>query len=75
MTDTLMMHQAVADFQLTATSGKTFKLSDYLGKNLVIYFYPKDSTPAAPRKAYNSEILMLIFKQIIPKFLVFHATA
>ncbi|MEY3885066.1 MAG: hypothetical protein RIS87_841 [Pseudomonadota bacterium] len=45
MTDTLMMHQAVADFQLTATSGKTFQLSDYLGKNLVIYFYPKDSTP------------------------------
>jgi len=45
MTDTLMMHQAIADFQLTATSGKTFKLSDYLGKNLVIYFYPKDSTP------------------------------
>lgn len=40
-----MMNQAVADFQLTATSGKTFKLSDYLGKNLVIYFYPKDSTP------------------------------
>jgi len=45
MTDTLMMHQAITDFQLTATSGKTFKLSDYLGKNLVIYFYPKDSTP------------------------------
>jgi len=45
MTDTLMTHQAIADFQLTATSGKTFKLSDYLGKNLVIYFYPKDSTP------------------------------
>jgi peroxiredoxin Q/BCP len=45
MTDTLMMQQAVADFQLTATSGKTFQLSDYLGKNLVIYFYPKDSTP------------------------------
>jgi len=59
MTDTLMMHQAVADFQLAATSGKTFQLSDYLGKNLVIYFYPKDSTPGCTtqgiqfRDAYN----------------------
>lgn len=45
MTDTSMLNQAVTDFQLTATSGKTFQLSDYLGKNVVIYFYPKDSTP------------------------------
>lgn len=40
-----MLNQAVADFQLPATSGKTFQLSEYLGKNVVIYFYPKDSTP------------------------------
>lgn len=45
MTDTSMLNQAVADFQLPATSGKTFQLSEYLGKNVVIYFYPKDSTP------------------------------
>ncbi|HEY9211129.1 MAG TPA: peroxiredoxin [Methylotenera sp.] len=40
-----MLNQPVADFQLPATSGKTFQLSEYAGKNLVIYFYPKDSTP------------------------------
>jgi peroxiredoxin Q/BCP len=40
-----MLNQSVADFQLPATSGKTFQLSEYAGKNLVIYFYPKDSTP------------------------------
>ncbi|MGZ8258197.1 MAG: peroxiredoxin [Methylotenera sp.] len=40
-----MLNQPVPDFQLPATSGKTFQLSDYIGKNLVIYFYPKDSTP------------------------------
>lgn len=45
MTDTSMLNQSVANFQLPATSGKTFQLSDYLGKTLVIYFYPKDSTP------------------------------
>lgn len=40
-----MLNHKVPDFQLPATSGKTFQLSNYLGKNLVIYFYPKDSTP------------------------------
>jgi peroxiredoxin Q/BCP len=45
MTDTLMLNESVANFQLPATSGKTFQLSDYLGKTLVIYFYPKDATP------------------------------
>ena len=40
-----MLNQTVPDFTLPATSGKMFTLSDYLGKNLVIYFYPKDSTP------------------------------
>lgn len=40
-----MLKPPLTDFQLPATSGKDFQLSDYLGKNLVIYFYPKDSTP------------------------------
>lgn len=43
--NTITLDQAVPDFQLPATSGKTFHLADYLGKTLVIYFYPKDSTP------------------------------
>jgi len=45
MIHTPMLNQSVADFQLPATSGKTFQLSEYAGKNLIIYFYPKDSTP------------------------------
>ncbi|HEY0635656.1 MAG TPA: peroxiredoxin [Gammaproteobacteria bacterium] len=32
-------------FSLPATSGKTLSLADLSGKNLVLYFYPKDSTP------------------------------
>ena len=35
----------VADFQAEATSGQTFKLSALKGQQVVIYFYPKDSTP------------------------------
>jgi len=45
MTHTPMLNQPVPDFQLPATSSKTFQLSEYAGKNVVIYFYPKDSTP------------------------------
>ena len=35
----------VADFSLSATSDTTISREDLLGKNTVIYFYPKDSTP------------------------------
>lgn len=40
-----MLSQPVADFELPSTSDKTFRLSATWGKNLVIYFYPKDNTP------------------------------
>lgn len=40
-----MTNQTIQDFTLPSTSGKTFTLSEQRGKNLVIYFYPKDSTP------------------------------
>ncbi|HEY4713744.1 MAG TPA: peroxiredoxin [Aquirhabdus sp.] len=40
-----MLNQVVPEFELPSTGGKTFKLSDYLGKTVVIYIYPKDSTP------------------------------
>lgn len=40
-----MTNQTIKDFSLPSTSGKTFTLSEYRGKHLVIYFYPKDSTP------------------------------
>ena len=35
----------VPDFKLHATGDKTIKLSELKGKNVVLYFYPKDSTP------------------------------
>lgn len=34
----------VSDIKLTLSGGKTAKLSDYKGQNLVLYFYPKDNT-------------------------------
>ncbi len=37
--------QKVPDFERPATGGKSIKLSDLKGKNVVLYFYPKDDTP------------------------------
>ena len=40
-----MLNQSIQNFTLPATSGITFNSADYLGKNIILYFYPKDSTP------------------------------
>ena len=40
-----MLNQPVPDFELPSTGNKNFTLSAVKGKNLVIYFYPKDDTP------------------------------
>lgn len=41
----------VTDFSLPATSGQTFTLSAQRGKAVVLYFYPKDSTPGCTTEA------------------------
>lgn len=42
---TVTIDQTVANFEAEMTSESTFSLANYAGKNIVIYFYPKDSTP------------------------------
>jgi thioredoxin-dependent peroxiredoxin len=46
-----MSKQAVADFNLPATGGVEFTLYPIRSKSLVIYFYPKDSTPGCTTEA------------------------
>ncbi len=41
----------VKNFSLNDAFGKTHTLSDYLGKKVVIYFYPKDDTPGCTTQA------------------------
>lgn len=38
-------------FTLNDTDGNTVSLSDFLGKKVVLYFYPKDNTPGCTRQA------------------------
>ncbi|MBB6447841.1 thioredoxin-dependent thiol peroxidase [Bacillus benzoevorans] len=43
--------QLAPDFSLPASNGENVKLSDFRGKNVVLYFYPKDMTPGCTTEA------------------------
>lgn len=48
-----MLDTPVPDFALPATSGTSFRLADQAGRIVVIYFYPKDSTPGCTTEGQN----------------------
>ena len=54
--------QPVADFEVPATSGQTVSLAALKGKQVVIYFYPKDSTPGCTTEGQG-------FRDQYPQFL------
>ena len=41
------------DFELPDQNGEMHKLSDYAGKKVILYFYPKDNTPGCTKQAYD----------------------
>jgi len=49
----VQLGQAVPNFQLPSTGDTIFNLSDFKGKNVVVYFYPKDSTPGCTLEGQN----------------------
>lgn len=49
----LVVGQPVPDFTAEATNDTTVTLSALKGKNLIIYFYPKDSTPGCTTEGQN----------------------
>jgi thioredoxin-dependent peroxiredoxin len=49
------------DFKLKNQDDKTISLSDFKGKNIVLYFYPKDNTSGCTKEACN-------FRDEFPKF-------
>ena len=58
---TVEVGQKVPDFGLPATSDLTFRLADYEGKKVVIYFYPKDNTPGCTSEGQD-------FRDLYPEF-------
>lgn len=59
-----MIDQPVADFTLDATGGRPFQLSAARGAPLVIYFYPKDSTPGCTSEAGQFRDLHAAFARL-----------
>jgi thioredoxin-dependent peroxiredoxin len=51
----------IPDFSLPATGGKDLALSDYAGRKLVVYFYPKDNTPGCTQEGQD-------FRDLYPEF-------
>lgn len=47
----LVLNKVVPDFEAAATSGVQFSPKAYLGKIIVLYFYPKDMTPGCTTEA------------------------
>jgi thioredoxin-dependent peroxiredoxin len=48
---TLQAGQMAPNFSLMDEKGQLHQLSDYRGKNVVLYFYPKDDTPGCTTEA------------------------
>lgn len=55
------LNKTVPQFSAPMTGGKEFDLSSYKGKNLVLYFYPKDNTPGCTTEGMN-------FRDLYPQF-------
>ncbi len=49
MTD-IEINTILADFEAESTGNPPFKLSNFLGKKVIIYFYPRDNTPGCTQE-------------------------
>ncbi len=51
------------DFSLPDQNGELHTLSEYAGKKLVLYFYPKDNTPGCTKQACGFGELLPLFSE------------
>lgn len=54
--------EEVPNFSIPSTAGQDFVLKNYQGKKVLLYFYPKDSTPGCTIEAYEFSGLQDQFK-------------
>ena len=59
---TLEQGDKAPDFTLPGDGGTDIKLSDYAGSNVVLYFYPKDSTPGCTTEGKDFSALKGAFE-------------
>ena len=58
------LNRVVADFKAAATRDQTIHLKELRGKNVVLYFYPKDSTPGCTTEGQDFRDLHARFKRL-----------
>ena len=61
MNDGDALDRTLLELPLALSGGTTATLADYAGKWLVLYFYPKDSTPGCTTEGID-------FNALLPKF-------
>jgi peroxiredoxin Q/BCP len=61
MENELQIGNKAPDFNLLSTTGEKISLKSLKGKNVVLYFYPKDDTPGCTKEACG-------FRDELPKF-------
>jgi thioredoxin-dependent peroxiredoxin len=59
-----MEQPAVLDFDLPASGGRNVKLSDFKGRGVVLYFYPKDNTPGCTTEGQDFRDLYPLFQAL-----------
>ncbi len=57
------LNRVVADFTADATGDKQIRLKDLRGQNVVLYFYPKDSTPGCTQEGLDFKALHTKFRR------------
>jgi len=57
------LNRVVADFTAAATGDKNLRLKDLRGSNVVLYFYPKDSTPGCTTEGRDFAALNASFRR------------
>jgi peroxiredoxin Q/BCP len=60
---TLTVGKVVPNFSLPATGDQTIELKDLRGRNVVVYFYPKDSTPGCTTESCDFGALHETFRK------------
>ncbi|MDD6206069.1 thioredoxin-dependent thiol peroxidase [Succinivibrio sp.] len=59
----LEVNTKAPDFSLKDQNGKIHTLSDYSGRKVLLYFYPKDNTPGCTKQACSYSILHKEFEK------------
>ena len=58
------INSPIPDLTLEGTNNTTFSISNFAGKNLIIYFYPKDSTPGCTNESIDFKDNYDIFQKL-----------